>query len=68
MMAGSLSITISSTSALGSFGTRRAEAVELADVIATGMAQLVSSHSQSITLRTRNGASVGSIAWTPATS
>lgn len=64
-MAGSFSITISSVSALGIGATRRSEVTEINDVVQTAMQQLVSAHATSVTLRTRNGVSVGSLSWTP---
>jgi hypothetical protein len=67
-MSGSFSVTISSTSALGIGASLRSEATEINDVLQRGLQTLVSAHATSITLKTRNGATVGTMSWTPTNS
>lgn len=67
-MAGSFSVTISSLSALGIGGSKRAEAAEISAIIEAGLQQLVSAHSTSISLKDRNGTSAGTMSWTPVNS
>ncbi len=62
-MAGSFSVTISNLSGLG--GTRRAEASEIAIAVETGLQQLVSAHATSVTLKDRNGNTLGTMSWSP---
>jgi len=67
-MSGSFSVTISNISPLNVGGTRRAEAAEISNMLQTGLAQLVSAHATSITLKDRTGTTAGTMTWTPANS
>jgi hypothetical protein len=65
-MAGSFSVTISSTSALNIGGSSRSEAAELSWIIQVGLTQIVSAHATSVTLKDRNGNVAGTMTWTKA--
>lgn len=67
-MAGSFSVTISSTSTLNIGGSSRSEASEINDIIQRGLQQLVAAHATSITLKDRNGNTAGTMSWTKANS
>jgi hypothetical protein len=62
-MAGSFSVTISNLSGLGA--TKRAESSEIAAAVNDGIRQLVSAHATSITLKDRNGNTLGTMSWSP---
>ncbi|HZR88401.1 MAG TPA: hypothetical protein VFB02_16455 [Bradyrhizobium sp.] len=67
-MAGSFNITISSLSALNIGGSKRAELTEIKEMVDRAMQVLVSSQATSISFKDRNGATAGTISWTPVNS
>lgn len=67
-MAGSFSVTISNLSALNIGGTRRAEAIEIQEMIDRALQVMVSSHQTSISFKDRAGNAAGTISWTPVNS
>jgi hypothetical protein len=67
-MAGSFTITISSLSALNIGGTKRAELMEIADMVERSMQAFVSSNGATTAFKDRQGNSAGSISWTPVNS
>lgn len=67
-MAGSFSITISSLSALNIGGSKRAELTEILEMVDRGMQAFVASNGATVAFKDKNGASAGSISWTPVNS
>jgi hypothetical protein len=64
-MAGSFSVTISSLSALNIGGSKRAEAIEIEEMVRRALQVLSSSHTTSISFKDRQGNSAGTMSWTP---
>lgn len=67
-MSGSFSITISSLSALNIGGSRRAELLELSEMVERGMQAFIASDGAKVNFKDRQGNSAGSISWTPVNS
>jgi hypothetical protein len=63
-MAGSLTVTISSLSALNVGETKRAELTEISEMITRGLQVLMSSQATSVSLKDRNGTTAGTISYT----
>jgi hypothetical protein len=64
-MSGSFTISITSLSAVGIGGSKRAEALEISEMVGRAMQVMTSSLQTSITFKDRNGTVAGTIAWTP---
>lgn len=64
-MSGSFTLTISSLSALNIGGSKRAEAAEIAAWVETALQQMVAGGQTSISFKDRNGATAGTLSWTP---
>jgi hypothetical protein len=62
-MAGSLTISIPSLSALGVGETKRAELTACVEIIERGLQVLMSSQATSISMKDRNGTTAGTISW-----
>lgn len=67
-MAGSFTLTISSLSAVGIGGSKRSEAVAIAEMVERAMQVFVSSQATSVSFKDLNGTAAGTISWTPVNS
>lgn len=67
-MAGSFTLSISSLSAVGIGGSKRAEAQEICEMVNRAMQVFSSSLATSVSFKDRNGTTAGTISWTPVNS